>query len=101
MKRLSGRTVVVIHGWSDNWKSMRTIGRPLGQVGADVHYVNYESRENSAVYEDFAEGLQTEMVPRTVNEVRSEAGVADHLEGLRGATALEGAHRHQLFFVRI
>jgi pimeloyl-ACP methyl ester carboxylesterase len=65
MKRLSGQTVIVIHGWSDHWESMKTIGKPLRtDEGAVVHYVNYESREDSAVYEDFAEGLQTQLQRR-------------------------------------
>ena len=66
MGRLSGRTVMVIHGWSDSWESMRTIGRPLKDEGADVRYVNYQSQEDSAVYEDFAEGLHRQMQKRSL-----------------------------------
>lgn len=61
MAALTGKTVVIIHGWSDNWKSMKKVGDPLAAEGAAVHYADYESREDKAVYEDFAEGLHGEL----------------------------------------
>ena len=62
MAALSGKTVIVIHGWSDKSKSMRKLGKPLEGIGARVFYANYDSREDEAVYEDFAEGLQHELM---------------------------------------
>ena len=61
MPRLSGKSVIIVHGWSDNWSSMRAVGKPLRNEGARVEYVNYDSREDRAVYEDFAEGLEKEL----------------------------------------
>ncbi len=61
MPELTGKKIVIIHGWSDEWTSMRKIGNPLAQAGANVYYVNYDSREDKAVYQDFAEGLQKEL----------------------------------------
>ena len=61
MGALEGKTVVIIHGWSDDWESMKKVGLPLKAEGAEVHYANYDSREDKAVFEDFAEGLQQEL----------------------------------------
>ena len=82
MAALTGKKVVVIHGWSDNWKSMKKVGNPLKAQGANVFYANYDSREDSAVYEDFAEGLHQEMeakgllntAPRSLNFVTHSTG---------------------------
>lgn len=64
MGKLTGKKVVIIHGWSDSWKSMRKVGAPLAAEGAAVYYANYDSREDKAVYEDFAEGLQKELMDK-------------------------------------
>lgn len=61
MGELTGKTIIIIHGWSDKWTSMRKIGKPLEDRGAEVRYANYDSREDQALYEDFAEGLQQEL----------------------------------------
>ncbi len=61
MGKLSGKQLVIVHGWSDNWKSMKKVGSPLQAEGAGVRYANYDSREDKAVYEDFAEGLDKEL----------------------------------------
>ena len=46
MGALEGKTVVIIHGWSDDWESMKKVGLPLKAEGAEVHYANYDSRED-------------------------------------------------------
>ncbi len=61
MGKLSDKHVIIVHGWSDNWKSMKKVGSPLEAEGASVRYANYDSREDKAVYEDFAEGLDKEL----------------------------------------
>lgn len=40
MGKLTGKKVVIIHGWSDHWKSMQKVGAPLAAEGATVYYVN-------------------------------------------------------------
>ena len=60
-RSLENKQVIIVHGWSDEWKSMRLVGDPLADLGAKVFYVDYDSREDSANYQDFAEGLQREL----------------------------------------
>lgn len=64
MAQLDNLSLVIVHGWSDNARSMRLVGDPLAAMGATVHYVDYDSREDSAVFEDFAEGLNLRLAER-------------------------------------
>lgn len=51
--------IVIIHGWSDKWESMKAVGDELEKnSGWKAHYINYNSLDDQAYYEDFAEGMQ-------------------------------------------
>lgn len=61
--------VVIIHGYSDKWGRMKEkLGDPLLAYNAalppetkiddlNIHYINYDSLEDAATYEDIAEGV--------------------------------------------
>ena len=67
---LKDKTVVIVHGWSDKWQSMTKVGDVLKAHGAQVFYANYDSREDKAVYEDFAEGLDQSIAKRRLFDGR-------------------------------
>lgn len=54
--------IVIIHGWSDNYSSMKNkFGNWLESQGHSMHYINYNSLEDCATLEDIAEGLYEEL----------------------------------------
>jgi hypothetical protein len=56
---------VLIHGWSDKWESMKKVGDELEKnPGWKAHYINYNSLDDQACYEDFAEGLHERLEQR-------------------------------------
>ncbi len=55
---MSGKHVIIIHGWSDEYTSMKKkLDAGLTTDGYKTHYINYKSLEDSATLEDLAEGL--------------------------------------------
>jgi len=57
--------IVLIHGWSDKWESMKKVGDELEKnPGWKAHYINYNSLDDQACYEDFAEGLHERLAKR-------------------------------------
>lgn len=54
--------IVIIHGWSDNYSSMKKkFGNWLENQGHTLHYIDYDSLEDCATLEDIAEGLYEEL----------------------------------------
>ncbi len=57
--------IVLIHGWSDQWESMKAVGDELEKnPGWKAHYIDYNSLDDQACYEDFAEGLHENLEKR-------------------------------------
>lgn len=57
--------IVLIHGWSDKWESLRKVGDELENIpGWRAHYINYNSLDNQAYYEDFAEGMHEKLMEK-------------------------------------
>jgi len=54
--------VLIVHGWSDNYKSFIPLKQWLennGYLTQDVFFGNYESMEDNVTFDDLADGLQT------------------------------------------
>ncbi len=88
MAELDGRRVVIIHGWSDQWESMQRVGEPLEEAGADVRYIDYDSREDRAFYEDFAEGLHRQVCDDRGNPRTGDDGQVHFVTHSTGALVL-------------
>lgn len=85
--------VILVHGWSDQPKSMQRVARGLAAAGvdADFWYFGYRSQDDEATLADFAEGLhlwlkQEGLIPQ------ADPGPGDRIERtLRFVTHSTGA----------